>query len=74
MEVLKPFGRHDEIRDWRDYMSLNLCLLTGEALAGPFANILLEVCPDELVCYGFSGAFDTRVAKAMDDVKQSSTI
>ena len=74
MKVLEPFGRHDEIRNWRDYMSLNLCLLTGEALAGPFANILLEVCPHELVCDSFSGAFDTRMAEAMDDVKQSSTI
>ena len=55
-------------------MSLHFSLLAGQTLSSPFAHILTNVRPNELVCYGLASSFNSRMAETMDDVKYSSAI
>ena len=72
MKVLEPLGWHFELGDGRNNMPLDLSLLTG--FLGPFAYILFDVGPDELVRYGLSGPFYAWVPKAMDYIKYTASV
>ena len=55
-------------------MLLNLSLLTGQALSGPFTHILADIGPDKFVSYRLTSAFNTRMAQSMNDVEDASAV
>ena len=74
MQMLKAFGWDDEFRDGWNYVPLDFGLLTRDALPGPFAYVLLNVGPYELLCDGLARPLDTWMPKAVYDVKDATSV
>ena len=74
MNMLKAFCRDLEVCYWWDYVPLNLSLLTGQALSGPFTHILADIGPDKFVSYRLTSAFHARMPQSMDDVENAPAV
>ena len=74
VDVLKTFRRDREFTDWRYDVPLNFGLLARKTFFGPFANILFDVGPYELISYGLPCTLDSGMTKAMHDIEYSATI
>ena len=62
VDMLKSPVRHLKVADRRDDVFDDLCLLTGQAFAGPSSNILLHGWPDYFLGYHFPCPLDAWMA------------
>ena len=74
MYVLEALWRYFKLSDGRHDMALYFCLLAGNTLTCPLANVLLDVWPNKFISDGLPSSLNSRMAKAMDDVKYPASI
>ena len=74
MYVLKALWRYFKLSNGGHDMALYFCLLAGNTLTCPLANVLLDVWPNEFISDGLPRSLNSRMAKAMDNVKYPASI
>ena len=63
--------RDGKFSNFRYCPATNFCLLAVETVSGPSGNISAEGRPDKLVAHHLPGAFNARVPKAVDGLKNA---
>ena len=72
--MLKAFGRHFKLGNRWDEVALDFCLLAWDALTRPLTYILFDIELNEFVCDGLFSPLNSGMAKAMNDIKDSTPV